>query len=113
MIPLILELSDVPSDKPAAYVSPEERAELASLLKNIVLTVNGLWSFNHALVTRGGVSLKEVDPGTMRSKLCENLYFAGEVLDLNGPSGGFNLQVCWSTGYAAGRAEHRDRTGPA
>ncbi|RRD66243.1 NAD(P)/FAD-dependent oxidoreductase [Fretibacterium sp. OH1220_COT-178] len=102
LIPLILELSDVPSDKPAPYVSPEEKAELASLLKNIVLTVNGLWSFNHAIVTRGGVSLKEIDPGTMRSKLCENLHLAGEVLDLNGPSGGFNLQVCWSTGYVAG-----------
>ena len=113
LIPLVLELSDVPSDKPAAYVSPEEKGELASLLKNIVLTVNGLWSFNHALVTRGGVSLKEVDPGTMRSKRCENLYFAGEVLDLNGPSGGFNLQVCWSTGYAAGRAERCDKTGSA
>ncbi|MDO4786776.1 MAG: NAD(P)/FAD-dependent oxidoreductase [Fretibacterium sp.] len=102
LIPLILELSDVPSDKPAPYVSPEEKAELAGLLKNIVLTVNGLWSFNHAIVTRGGVSLKEIDPGTMRSKLCENLHLAGEVLDLNGPSGGFNLQVCWSTGYVAG-----------
>lgn len=102
LIPLILELSDVPSDKPASYVSPEEKTELAGLLKNIVLTVNGLWSFNHAIVTRGGVSLKEIDPGTMRSKLCENLYLAGEVLDLNGPSGGFNLQVCWSTGYVAG-----------
>lgn len=102
LIPLILELSDVPSDKPAPYVSTEEKAELAGLLKNIVLTVNGLWSFNHAIVTRGGVSLKEIDPGTMRSKLCENLHLAGEVLDLNGPSGGFNLQVCWSTGYVAG-----------
>lgn len=106
LIPLILELSDVPSDKPAAYVSPEERSDLAALLKNIVLTINGLWGFNHAIVTRGGVSLKEIEPGTMRSKLCDNLYFAGEVLDLNGPSGGFNLQICWSTGYAAGRAGH-------
>ncbi len=104
LIPLILELSDVPSDKPAAYVSPEEKEELASLLKHVVLTVSGLWGFNHAIVTRGGVSLKEVDPGTMRSKLCENLYFAGEVLDLNGPSGGFNLQTCWSTGCVAGRS---------
>ena len=106
LIPLILELSDVPSDKPAAYVSPEEQSDLAALLKNIVLTVNGLWGFNHAIVTRGGVSLREIEPGTMRSKLCDNLYFAGEVLDLNGPSGGFNLQICWSTGYAAGRARH-------
>lgn len=103
LIPMILELSDVPPDKPAAYISSEEMEELARLLKDIRLTVNGLWGFNHAVVTRGGVSLKEVEPATMRSKLCPNLYFAGEVLDLNGPSGGFNLQVCWSTGWAAGQ----------
>ena len=104
LIPMILELSDVPADKPVAYVSSEEIDALARLLKDIRLTVNGLWSFNNAVVTRGGVSLKEVDPRTMRSKLCDNLYFAGEVLDLNGPSGGFNLQVCWSTGYVAGES---------
>ena len=106
------ELSDVPSDKPAAYVSPEEQSDLAALLKNIVLTVNGLWGFNHAIVTRGGVSLREIEPGTMRSKLCDNLYFAGEVLDLNGPSDGFNLQICWSTGYVAGRAGHPEKAAP-
>ena len=104
LIPMILELSDVPPDKPVEYVSPEEMKELARLLKDIRVTVNGLWSFNNAVVTRGGVSLKEVDPATMRSKLCENLYFAGEVLDLNGPSGGFNLQICWSTGWVAGQS---------
>ena len=113
LIPLILELSDVPSDKPAAYVSPEEKAELAALLKDIRLTVNGLWSFNHAVVTRGGVTLKEIEPGTMRSRLCGNLHFAGEVLDLNGPSGGFNLQICWSTGYVAGRAAQPTKTAPS
>ena len=100
---LVLELSDVPADKPVDCVSPEEREDLAKLLKNIVLTVNGLWSFDHAIVTRGGVCLKEVDPVTLRSKLCENLYFAGEILDLNGPTGGFNLHLCWSTGYVAGQ----------
>ncbi|MDR1621009.1 MAG: NAD(P)/FAD-dependent oxidoreductase [Synergistaceae bacterium] len=103
LIPLALELSDVPGDKPVSYVSPEERQDLARLLKNIPLTVNGLWSFDHAIVTKGGVCLKEVDPVTLRSKLCENLWFAGEILDLNGPTGGFNLQMCWSTGYAAGQ----------
>ena len=104
MIPLALELSDVPGDKPVACVSPEERQDLAQLLKNISMTVNGLWSFDHAIVTKGGVCLDEVDPAALRSKLCENLYFAGELLDLNGPTGGFNLQMCWSTGYAAGQA---------
>ena len=102
MTGLILELSDVPHDKPVEYISDEEIAEFVRLLKDIRMNVNGLWGFNNAVVTRGGVDLKEVEPSTMKSKLCDNLYFAGEVLDLNGPSGGFNLQICWSTGYIAG-----------
>ena len=102
MLRLMLELGDIPHDKPVEYITDEEIAEFAALMKDIRMTVNGLWGFNNAVVTRGGVSLKEVDPATMRSKLCDNLYFAGEVLDLNGPSGGFNLQMCWSTGYIAG-----------
>ena len=102
MVRLILELSDVPHDKPVEYISDEEVADLVTLFKDIRMNINGLWSFNNAVVTRGGVSLKEIDPSTMKSKLCDNLYFAGEILDLNGPSGGFNLQICWSTGYIAG-----------
>lgn len=102
MVRLILELSDIPHDKPVEYISDEEILELVKLLKDIRMNINGLWSFNNAVVTRGGVNLREVDPSTMRSKICDNLYFAGEVLDLNGPSGGFNLQICWSTGYIAG-----------
>ena len=102
MVRLILELSDIPHDKPVEYISDEEIADLVALLKDIRMNINGLWSFNNAVVTRGGVSLKEIDPATMKSKLCDNLYFAGEILDLNGPSGGFNLQICWSTGYIAG-----------
>lgn len=104
LIPLVLELSDVPADKGVPWVSTEERRDLACLLKSIPLTVNGLWSFDHAVVTKGGVRLDEVDPATLRSRLCENLYFAGEILDLNGPTGGFNLQVCWTTGFIAGCA---------
>ena len=102
MTNLILELSDIPHDKPVEYISDEEIFEFVSLLKDIRMNINGLWSFNNAVVTRGGVSLKEIDPATMKSRLCDNLYFAGEILDLNGPSGGFNLQICWSTGYIAG-----------
>lgn len=102
MVRLILELSDIPYDKPVEYISDEEIFDLMTLLKNIRMNINGLWSFNNAVVTRGGVNLKEIDPATMKSKLCDNLYFAGEILDLNGPSGGFNLQICWSTGYIAG-----------
>ena len=102
LVQLILELSDIPGDKFIEYISDEEISEFVTLLKDIRMGVNGLWSFNNAVVTRGGVNLKEVEPSTMRSKLCDNLYLAGEVLDLNGPSGGFNLQICWSTGYIAG-----------
>ncbi len=102
MVRLILELSDIPHDKPVEYISDEEIFEFVKLLKDIRMNINGLWGFNNAVVTRGGVDLKEIDPSTMKSKLCDNLYFAGEVLDLNGPSGGFNLQICWSTGYIAG-----------
>lgn len=105
MVKLILELSDIPYDKPIEYISDEEIFEFVKLLKDIKMNINGLWSFNNAVVTRGGVSLKEVEPSTMKSKLCGNLYFAGEILDLNGPSGGFNLQICWSTGYIAGSQE--------
>ncbi len=102
MVRLILELSDIPHDKPVEYISHREVLDTVEILKDIRMNVNGLWSFNNAMVTRGGVSLKEVDASTMKSKICDNLYFAGEILDLNGPSGGFNLQVCWSTGYVAG-----------
>jgi predicted flavoprotein YhiN len=66
------------------------------------MTVAGIGGFGRAMVTQGGVSLKEIDSKTMRSKVIENLYLAGEVLDIDGPTGGYNLQVCWSTGYVAG-----------
>ncbi len=102
MTALILELSDIPHDKPIEYISDEEIFEFVKLLKDIRMNINGLWSFNNAVVTRGGVSLNEIEPAAMKSKLCDNLYFAGEILDINGPSGGFNLQICWSTGYIAG-----------
>ena len=80
----------------------EERKKLRMLLKEFRLTVKGLLGFSKAIITSGGINLKEVDPKTMRSKIVSNLYFAGEVLDLDGPTGGYNLQVCWSTGYVAG-----------
>ena len=108
MVALFLELSDVPSDKLTDYMSEEEISDTVTLLKDIRMNINGLWGFGNAVTTRGGVSLKEIDPSTMKSKLCDNLYFAGEVLDLNGPSGGFNLQMCWSTGYVAGSISDKE-----
>ena len=83
-------------------VTREERIKLVQLLKNLTCTITGLRDFNEAIVTRGGVCVKEVVPGTMESKLCKHLYFAGEVLDVDAVTGGFNLQVAWSTGYLAG-----------
>ena len=79
-----------------------ERKAILDTIKGLQLTVSGSLGFLWAIITRGGVDLKEIDPGTMRSKLIGSLYFAGEILDLDGPTGGFNLQVCWTTGYLAG-----------
>ena len=75
---------------------------MLSLFKAMPLTVIGVDGFKKAIVTSGGISLKSIDMRTMRSKKVENLYFAGEMVDLDGPTGGYNLQVCWSTGYLAG-----------
>ena len=80
----------------------EERNSLASCLKNLTMTVTGTRGFQEAIVTQGGVDVKEVNPSTMESKLVKGLYFAGEVLDLDALTGGFNLQIAWSTGYQAG-----------
>ncbi len=99
-----LNLADLPWGKKANQVSREERNTLRDLLKNVPMTTRGLLGFDWAIITRGGVDLKEVDPTTMGSRKIENLFFAGEVLNLDGPTGGFNLQVCWSTGRIAGSA---------
>lgn len=80
----------------------DERKRLVYSLKNFELEVNGMTGFDKAMLTKGGVGLKEVDPKTMRSKIIDNLYLAGEILDLDGPTGGYNLQMCLSTGYVAG-----------
>ena len=75
-----------------------------SLIKNLPVTLTGLRGYNEAIITKGGVKVKEIDPSTMESKLVKGLYFAGEVLDLDAVTGGFNLQIAWSTAYAAGMA---------
>lgn len=104
MIPLIIKLSGIEPEKKVDYVSREERNKLVHLLKELELTPTGLLGFKWSVVTSGGVALKEVNPNTMGSKNVENLYFAGEILDLDGPSGGYNLQECWSAGYLAGES---------
>ncbi len=102
MIPLFIRLSGIPPEKKCHSITRQERSRLLSLFKGLELTVTAVGGFKKAIITSGGVSLKDIDMRTMRSKKIENLYFAGEVIDLDAPTGGFNLQVCWSTGYLAG-----------
>ncbi|VAX33002.1 NAD(FAD)-utilizing dehydrogenases [hydrothermal vent metagenome] len=104
MIPVILELAGIEPERKGHSITRDERKKLRLLLKEFSLTIEGLSGFNKAIITTGGVSLKEIDPKTMRSRIIRNLYFAGEILDLDGPTGGYNLQVCWSTGYLAGES---------
>ena len=102
LVPVIIELSKINPDKKVNEVSKEERLLLVNLIKNLTVTVEGLRDWYEAIITKGGVSVKEVNPSTMESKLINNLYFAGEVLDLDAMTGGYNLQIAWSTGYLAG-----------
>jgi predicted Rossmann fold flavoprotein len=104
MIPVIIRLSGIESEKQVDYLSREERIKLVHLLKELELSPTELLGFKWSVVTSGGIALKEVDPNTMCSKKIKNLYFAGEILDLDGPSGGYNLQECWSSGYLAGES---------
>ena len=102
LIPVMIELSGIDEDKKVNIISREERQRFVSLIKNLPVTLTGLRGYNEAIITKGGVKVKEIDPGTMESKLVKGLYFAGVVLDLDAVTGGFNLQIAWSTGYAAG-----------
>jgi len=102
LIPVIIQLSEIPPDKPVHQISREERHTLVRLLKELTLTVKGYRPISEAIITSGGVSIKEIDPGTMESKLIRGLYFAGEVIDVDAYTGGFNLQIAFSTGYLAG-----------
>ena len=100
--PVAIELSGIPEEKKVNEVTKEERLHFVRLIKDFSMTLTGLRGYNEAIITKGGVSVKEIDPGTMESKLVKGLYFAGEVLDLDAVTGGYNLQIAWSTGYLAG-----------
>ncbi len=102
IIPIIVKLSGVDGAKKVCDITKQERKKIVKLLKQFELSYEKNAGFEKAIVTAGGVSLNEIDPKTMKSKIIENLYFAGEVIDLDGPTGGYNLQVAWSTGYLAG-----------
>ena len=103
LIPVIIELCGIPEEKPVHDISKEERKRLIEITRQFPLTLTRLRGYNEAVVTRGGVSVKEIDPGTMEAKKISGLYFAGEVLDLDAVTGGFNLQIAWATGHAAGK----------
>ena len=102
LVPIIIELSGIAPDKKVNEISKEERLGFVHLLKNLTMTINGLRGWNEAIITKGGICVKNINPSTMESKLVSNLFFAGEVLDLDAMTGGYNLQIAWSTGYLAG-----------
>lgn len=104
LIPVMLELGGIDPEKKVNSIEKEERKQFVHLIKHFRMTLTGLRDYPEAIITKGGVNVKEIDPGTMESKLVKGLYFAGEVLDLDALTGGFNLQIAWSTGYTAGNA---------
>ena len=100
--PVIVELSGIPEEKKVNEVTKEERLRFVRMIKDFSMTLTAMRGYNEAIITKGGVSVIEIDPGTMESRLVNRLYFAGEVLDLDAVTGGYNLQIAWSTGYLAG-----------
>lgn len=104
LVEIILMLAGLSHDKKCGTISKKERQILSRQMKNMQVTVDGLFDFNSAIITTGGISLKEIDAKTMKSKIIKNLYFAGEIINLHGPTGGYNLQACWSTGYLSGQS---------
>ena len=104
LAPVMVSLSEIDPDKQCNSVTREERSRLVHLLKDLKLSVKGLLGEDKAVTTSGGVSLKEVDFKTMRSKIFPNLYLVGDILNINRPSGGYSLQLCWTTGFVAGNS---------
>ena len=101
---VMLELGGIPAEKKIHDISREERQHFGDLVKAFPFTITGMGEFKEAIITKGGVSVKEINPGTMESKKISGLYFAGEVLDLDAVTGGYNLQIAWSTAYLAAQA---------
>ncbi len=104
LLPVMVFLSGIDPEKKVNEISKEERRGFAALIKRLPLTVTGLRGFQEAIITKGGISVKSVNPSTMESKIAKNLSICGEVLDLDAYTGGYNLQIAWSTGYVAGKS---------
>jgi len=102
LINVTIRLSKIDPEKQINSITKEERQVLVDLLKKMTFTISGLSGYNQAVITKGGISVKDINPATMESKFIKNLYFTGEVLDLDALTGGYNLQIAWTTGYVAG-----------
>ena len=102
MINYIIEKSKIPEDKKVNEITKEERKNLLNVLKRLEFTIKGFRPIEEAIITSGGINIKEINPKTMESKLVSGLFFAGEVIDVDAYTGGFNLQIAYSTGYVAG-----------
>ena len=102
MIPVIIEKSGINPEKKVNEINKKERHRLVNLLKNFEVIIKGFRPIDEAIITSGGINIKEINPKTMESKLVEGLYFAGEIIDVDAYTGGFNLQIAYSTGYVAG-----------
>lgn len=102
LIPVTVRLSNIRPDKKINEITKEERQGLVTVIKNFPATLTGFRDFDEAIITRGGIHVKEINPSTMESKIVRGLYFAGEMIDVDALTGGFNLQIAWSTGYLAG-----------
>ncbi len=106
LLPVMIKLSQIDPDKKVNEISKVERLSFVNLIKNLPLTIVGTRGFEEAIITQGGISVKEINPSTMESKKVKGLFFAGEVIDVDAFTGGFNLQIAWSTGYLAGQQEY-------
>lgn len=102
LIPVMVNLSGISPFKKVHEITKEERVLFGRLIKRLPINVTSLRGFNEAIITKGGIDVKEIDPSSMRSKIESSIYFAGEVIDVDAHTGGFNLQIAWSTGYLAG-----------
>ena len=100
----MITLSGIPEDKKINLITKQERKQLVNSIKHLKLTLKDFRPIEEAIVTAGGIDTKEIDPKTMESKFVKNLYFAGEIIDVDAYTGGFNLQIAYSTGYVAGKA---------
>ena len=104
LIPVIISLSGIPPHKAVNSVTKEERQSLLHCIKKLTLTVAGFRPIDEAIITSGGIKVSEINPSTMESKLVENLFFAGEIIDVDAYTGGFNLQIAYSTAYLAAQS---------